>query len=199
MASNFFQDYQDNVAKDLKRVDENLLVGVKASIDSTNQLLSLEEDLNNVNQLRDAITNVEADVWNHVEHQKFRDAIVKKLDSLVAVEEAAVSAIRTRMLTKVKADVVSSFNSDAKTKEKALEQAISILNAGVGAKRGKDIVGEVFAKSINAYRENYAKKPASEDPIIVQFEKDVAAIAQAPSVTTSHTPAASKAPHGGKH
>jgi F0F1-type ATP synthase membrane subunit b/b' len=187
MASKFFQDYQDNVAKDLRQVDENMLVEVKQNIESTTQLLDLEKDLTAITNLRDDLAVVQADVLNHMEQHKFRDAIARKLDSLVAIEEAATVAIRKRMVNKVKEEVVSSFTNDRKAKDKALDSAIAVLSAGVGAKRGKDVVGEAFVKSIAQYREDYAKKPASEDPLIVQFEKDVAAVAMAPLVTFQAT------------
>lgn len=187
MASKFFQDYQDNVAKDLKQVDDNMMIEVNQSIVSTKQLLDLEQEVSAVNHLRDDLAVVQADTLNHLEQHKFRDAIAKKLDSLIALEEAAAASIRTRMVTKVKSEVVQSFTKDAKAKEKALEQALAILSAGVGAKRGKDVVGEAFIRSIGTYREDYKKKPASEDPIIVQLEKDVAAIAQPPLVSYQAT------------
>ena len=186
MASKFFQDYQDNVAKDLKQVDDNMMIEVNQSIASTKQLLDLEQ-VSAVNHLRDDLAVVQADTLNHLEQHKFRDAIAKKLDSLIALEEAAAASIRTRMVSKVKSEVVQSFTKDAKAKEKALEQALAILSAGVGAKRGKDVVGEAFIRSIGTYREDYKKKPASEDPIIVQLEKDVAAIAQPPLVSYQAT------------
>ena len=181
--SKFFEDYSAQIAKDLKKVDENMLVEVNDSINSHQQLLGIEQDLNSVMALRDDLAIVQADVLNHQEQHRFRDSIQKKLDSLVAIEEAASVAIRNRMITSVKADVVSQFQSDAKAKEAALANAVSILTAGVGAKRGKDVVGDAFTKSIASYRTAYQKTKPEDDAIIVQFEKDVAAVVQAPEVT----------------
>lgn len=178
----FFDDYSAQIAKDLKKVDENMLVEVNESIDSHKQLLSLDEDLSKVMALRDDLAIVQADVLNYQEQHKFRDAIARKLDSLVAIEEAASVAIRTRMIKKVKTDVVNQFTTDAKAKDAALASAVAVLSAGVGAKRGKDVVGEAFAKSISNYRTEYQKTKPEDDAIIVQFEKDVAAVVKAPEI-----------------
>lgn len=178
----FFDDYSAQIAKDLKKVDENMLVEVNESIDSHKQLLSLDEDLSKVMALRDDLAIVQADVLNYQEQHKFRDAIARKLDSLVAIEEAASVAIRTRMIKKVKTDVVNQFTTDAKAKDAALASAVAVLSAGVGAQRGKDVVGEAFAKSISNYRTEYQKTKPEDDAIIVQFEKDVAAVVKAPEI-----------------
>jgi hypothetical protein len=63
-----------------------------------------------------------------------------------------------------------------------LNQAIAVLSAGAGAKLGKDVVGEAFAASLSNYKNNYAKQPAGSDEILVQLEKDIATVAQAPVV-----------------
>jgi hypothetical protein len=61
-----------------------------------------------------------------------------------------------------------------------LNQAIAVLTAGPGSKRGKDVVGAAFGKAVQSYREAYAKMPAGSDDILVQLEKDMAAVAVAP-------------------
>mmetsp|Transcript_104417 Transcript_104417/g.225320 ORF Transcript_104417/g.225320 Transcript_104417/m.225320 type:complete len:347 (+) Transcript_104417:79-1119(+) len=181
--SKFFDDYSADIAKKLKQVDEGMLVEVNQSIDEHKQLLGLNDDLTKIMALRDDLAIVQADVLNHQEQHKFRDSIARKLDSLVAIEESASAAIRARMISKVKADVISQFETDAKVKEAALNSAVAVLAAGVGAKRGKDVVGDVFTKSIANYRTEYQKTKPENDPIIVQFEKDVAAVVQAPEVS----------------
>jgi hypothetical protein len=121
-------------------------------------------------------------VKNYAEEHKYRDAIVKKLDSLVSLEEAASFAIRKRMLTTVKSDVVSMFATDKAAKEKALNQAIAVLTAGQTGKMGKDVVGEAFGSAIKNYREKYAKLPAGSDEILVNLENDMKSVAAAPVV-----------------
>ena len=85
-----------------------------------------------------------------------------------------------RMTKQIKADVVAKFTTDKKAKEKALEQAIAVLTAGNGAKLGKDIVGEEFISALKQYREDYSKKSASADPILIKLQKDVDAVVNAP-------------------
>lgn len=182
VAGKFFSDYSAQIAKDLKKVDENMLVEVNESISSHKQLLSLDNDLTSIMALRDDLAIVQADTLNAQEQAKFRDSIQRKLDSLVAIEESATTAIRNRMITQVKSDVVQHFQADAKAKENALAAAVAVLGAGVGAKRGKDVVGDAFTKAIASYRTEYQKTKPGDDAIIVQFEKDVAAVALAPEI-----------------
>lgn len=185
VAGKFFSDYSAQIAKDLKKVDEKMLVEVNESITSHKQLLSLDNDLTSIMALRDDLAIVQADTLNAQEQAKFRDSIQRKLDSLVAIEESATTAIRNRMITQVKADVVQHFQADAKAKENALAAAVAVLGAGVGAKRGKDVVGDAFTKAIASYRVEYQKTKPGEDAIIVQFEKDIAAVALAPEIKFS--------------
>jgi hypothetical protein len=59
---------------------------------------------------------------------------------------------------------------------------VAVLKSGSGAKLGKDIVGEVYLSSLQAYKAAYAKQPAGSDEILVQLEKDIAAASAAPVV-----------------
>jgi F0F1-type ATP synthase membrane subunit b/b' len=184
VAGKFFSDYSASIAKDLKKVDENMLIEVNSDIESHKQLLGLDQDLSDVMALRDDLAIVQADVLNHQEKHKFRDEIQRKLDQLIAIEESATTAIRKRMISSVQANVVKQFSTDAKAKDAALAHAMSILTAGVGAKRGKDVVGDAFTRAIADYRTDYKKTKPADDAIIVQFEKDVAAVAKAPVIAS---------------
>jgi plasmid stabilization system protein ParE len=50
---------------------------------------------------------------------------------------------------------------------------------------GKDVVGEVFAKSIAKYTAEYKKQPEGSDEIIKKLESDIAALVQPPKLPTS--------------
>lgn len=175
-------DYSQGVKDHVSQVDRETLYELTESIKSNEKLIQLESDVGSLQTLSDDLAVAQADVLNHMNQLKYREAITKKLDSLVAIEEAAVNAVRSRMLTRVKADVLKSFSTDPKTKESALTQAISVLSAGANAKFGKDIVGEQFAVAVKKYKEEYAKLPKGGDEILVQLERDLAAVALGPAV-----------------
>jgi len=181
VASNL-DDYRNNVFTTLKKVDESMLVDIKASIAANENVLDMEKDISSVHKLIDDMCVVKAETLNYAEEHKYRDAIVRKLDSLVAIEEAAVVAIRNRMLTAVKAEVVNKFATDAKAKQAALDHAMAVLSGGKSGTIGKDIVGDVYAASLKSYRESYSKQAPGSDAILKQLEKDVAAAVAAPVV-----------------
>ena len=159
MVAKALDEQRDTVYTQLKAVDESLLMDLHASIKANEKVLELESDVASIFKLTDDLHVAQADALNHAEEHKYRDAIAKKLDSLVSMEEAATSAIRNRMLTTVKSDVVSMFAKDKGAKDKALEQALAVLTAGPNAKRGKDVVGDAFGSAIKNYREKYSKMP----------------------------------------
>jgi hypothetical protein len=181
VASNL-DEYRNNVFTTLKKVDESMLVDIKASIAANENVLDMEKDISSVHKLIDDMCVVKAETLNYAEEHKYRDAIVRKLDSLVAIEEAAVVAIRNRMLTAVKAEVVNKFATDAKAKQAALDHAMAVLSGGKSGTIGKDIVGDVYAASLKSYRESYSKQAPGSDAILKQLEKDVAAAVAAPVV-----------------
>lgn len=182
MLSKTLDDYSKDVQNELKNLDKAFQSQITTAINANEQALSLGEDFKQLYALTDSLATTQAEVLNRQEEHKYREAIVKKLDSLYALEEAASSAIRARTINAVKADVVETFKADKKAKETALEQAIAVLSAGANAKLGKDVVGEVFASSLNKYKTEYAKKPAGSDEILANLEKEIAAIATAPVV-----------------
>lgn len=169
----------DQIYEELKKVDDALLSGITSAIENNEMSLSLEQDFSEIYAVTDEVAKAQAEVANHAEAHKYRDAIVKKLDSLYALEEAASSAIRARMINKVKGDVVSAFQNDKKIKEVAMAAAMAVLASG-GGKMGKDVVGAAFSTALKDYKESYAKMPAGSDEILVTLEKDMAAVAVAP-------------------
>eukprot|EP00598_Pedospumella_elongata_P007965 CAMPEP_0184984798 /NCGR_PEP_ID=MMETSP1098-20130426/13682_1 /TAXON_ID=89044 /ORGANISM="Spumella elongata, Strain CCAP 955/1" /LENGTH=343 /DNA_ID=CAMNT_0027508831 /DNA_START=66 /DNA_END=1097 /DNA_ORIENTATION=+ len=182
MLGKSLDDYSREIYEELQAVDNTVLEQINTAIVADQQVLTIEEDFKAFNEITDSLAMAQADLLNQREAHLYREAIVKKLDSLSALEESAVFAIRNRMLTSVKAEVVDTFVNDKKVKEAALDRAIAVLAGGAKGKLGEDVVGKVFSQALSNYRTAYAKQPAGSDPILLQLEKDVAAVAQAPVV-----------------
>jgi len=166
-------------------VDESLLQNVHEAVATNKNMLDLESEVKSIHGLTDDMAVVQADYLNANEEHKYRDAVARKLDSLVALEDTASSAIRGRMLTKVQGDVLTAFKSDAKAKDAALAQAMKVLSgssAKAGANQGADVVGQYYSNSLKTYKDAYAKKAAGSDEIINKLEADMANIMQAPVV-----------------
>lgn len=185
MAASALDETREEYKKQMETVDDNMLVGLKTSIADNEKLLDLEKDVTAMHTLIDDMTAAQVDVLNYSEAHNLRASIVTKLDSLVAIETAATGAIRTRMLTAVKDEVLTTFESDKKIKDAALDQAIKVLAGGEGTKMGKDVVGGVFASALSNYKTAYGKVKAGEDPILVQLEKDIAAAIAPPTITAT--------------
>jgi len=179
MVAKSLDEYRDNVYTTLKKVDESMLVDINASIAANEKVLNMEADVKSMHDLMDDMAVTQADALNYAEEHKYRDAVVKKLDSLVAIEEAAVSAMRVRMLTSVQGKVVNKFSTDAKAKDAALANALSVLSSG---KIGKDVVGEIYGAALQEYRTEYSKTPKGGDAILAQLEKDIASACSAPAI-----------------
>jgi hypothetical protein len=182
MISKGLNDNIKEIETNLKEVDTAVSQQIRNAIKENEAALTLTEDYKSVYQLVDHLSVAQAEVLNRAEEHKYRDQIVKKLDALNALEESATAAIRARTINAVKTEVVDLFKNDKKAKENALNAAIAVLTAGEGAKLGKDIVGEAFSQSLSAYKEKYAKQDPKSDAILVQLEKDIAAVATAPVV-----------------
>jgi len=168
----------------MKRVDDSLLLNVHEAISTNENLLDLEAQVKDIHGLTDDLAVVQAEYLNHFEEHKYRDVIARKLDALVALEDTASNAIRSRMLNKVQGDVVTAFKSDAKAKDAALAQAMAVLASSSskgGAKIGSDVVGSYYADSLKAYKDAYAKQAPGSDAIINQLEKDMNNIMKAPT------------------
>jgi hypothetical protein len=153
-------------------------------MNANKSVINLEDDLKTLHSLTDQVAIAQAEVLNQLEEVKYRETIIKRLESLSALEESASSQMRARIVNTVKAEVMKTFKNDKKVQENALNQAISILSSGTGAKLGKDVVGEVFVNAIKNYKEQYAKQPAGSDEILKQLERDVAALSVAPEITS---------------
>ena len=180
----------DGEANDVKKamnvVDDSLLQNVHDAVATNKNLLDLETEVKDIHALTDDMATVQAEYLNLHEEHIFRDAVSRKLDALVALEDNASHAIRTRMMTKINDDVASSFKTDTKAKDAALAQALAVLSSSThkgGAKMAKDVVGDMYAKSLKSYTDAYAKQPAGSDTIVTQMEKDISNIMQAPSAT----------------
>ena len=150
MVGKALDDYGNEVQNELKELDKTLQGQITAAMTVDEEALTLKEDFQNLFGLTDQLAMAQAEVLTNIEAHKYHEAIVKKLDSLHALEEAATTAIRNRVITNVQQTVVQTFKSDKKAQESALNQAIAVLAAGAGGKLGKDVVGEAFVASIAA-------------------------------------------------
>ena len=151
-------------------------------LEDTKELVGVDKIYSEVHSLVDNLSTVQAETLNATSEHKFKDLVTRKLDNLVALENAATSALRQRALLQVHSDVLDAFKNDKKVKEAALNQAVAVLTGGANAKLGTDVVGNVFSNALKTYRENYAKQPAGSDKIIAQLEKDIATVLTPPTL-----------------
>ena len=182
MVGKSMDDYSKQVYEDLKGVDDAVYQQIQSAVQADQSALTLAEDFKAYYELRDNLAVAHADLLNHQEQHKYRDAVVKKLESLQALEEAATGALRNRMLTSVKSDVLNTFKNDKKAKEAAMARAMEVIAGGGKGKMGQDVVGDVFKSALKNYSAAYAKQPEGSDPILVQLEKDMKAVAEPPVV-----------------
>lgn len=182
MMGKSLDEYRDEIELKLRSVDDNIKTQLVSAIEAEKAALTMVEDMQEYNELKDTVKIAQAETLTNQEAHKYREAIVKKLDALSALEESASQAIRARMISQVQADVVSSFKNDRKAKDNALNQAIAVLAGGSNAKLGKDVVGELFSASLVNYKTAYAKLPAGSDEILIKLEEDMKAIASPPAV-----------------
>jgi hypothetical protein len=183
-AADAFDATIEEQKKKYASVDEAILSGTKVNLEASKSLHGLDSSVKEVFQLVDDMHVVEAESLNNAAQQQYREAIAKKLDSLVSLEEKINAQVKHRMISQVKADVQKQFQ-DKKTKEQALEQALAVLAGGKGAKIGTDVVGNVFKSSIANYRSNYQKNVGDKDEILVNLEKEIAAIVQPPHIAAT--------------
>jgi hypothetical protein len=182
MIASSLDDYRKNVKETLEKVDESMLIDIKASIEANQKVMTMESDVANVHKLIDDMAVTQADVLNYSQEHAYREAIIRKLDSLVSIEDSAVNAMKARMLSEVKTSVVDTFNKDKAAKSAALANAVAVLTAGGKGKIGKDVVGETYKAAMNTYRTNYSKQAPGTDAILNTLEKDIAAAVAAPVV-----------------
>jgi hypothetical protein len=181
MVASSLDERSTEIFKELSSLDNAVKAQLTGAIKSNTLAMSIEQDLKDRLQLVDDLAVTQAQVLNHMEEHKFRNAIVQKLDSLTALEEATAQALRARTIAAVKSDVTNLFTNDRKAKDNALAQAIAVLSAGAKGKMGKDVVGEAFSDAIKKYKTNYENNK-SPDEILVKMEKEMAAISEAPVV-----------------
>lgn len=181
MIGQSLDDRGKEISEELRTLDDAMKSQLAGAIASNQLALSLDTDLKERMQLVDDLAATQAELLNHKEQHNYRDAIVKKLESLSALESATTSALRARTIETVKKDVLDRFNNDRAAKDAALDQAILVLSTGAKGNMGKDVVGQAFSDALKNYKTKYEanKEP---DEILVKMEKEMAAIAQAPIV-----------------
>jgi hypothetical protein len=133
----------------------------------------------------DEVAVAQAHALNLTNQNNLHRSIQKKLDALASLNEATSAAIRSDMMSSVKADAMRVLNTDAKVKEAALSQAIATLAAGPKGTRGADVVGKVYAKAIADYRAGLSNKDHKVHDITKKLEAEIAEICKAPEVPTS--------------
>ena len=164
---------------DLQAADNRKLGVMDERVQANERLINWEGEVKKVLDIADELTIAQVDVFNSMEGHAFRDAVASKLDALVSLEMAANQNIRHRMVTAVKSEVKTLFATNKTARENAMLQAIGILTAGPTGKMGTDVVGDAFSVAVKNYQEQYSKLPAGSDDIMVNLEKDMAAIAVA--------------------
>lgn len=180
MIAKELDDKIQEIRQGYHRVDDQLKQNIINELEETKELIGTHKVMENIHHLVDDVSTLQAASLNaSLEHQ-YHDAIVRKLDALVALENSAATSLRTRALHDVKAEVLESFKSNKAVKDAALNQAVAVLTAGPNAKLGKDVVGETFVNAFKTYREKYSKLPVGSDPIIANLEAEIAKTIQAP-------------------
>jgi hypothetical protein len=165
-----------------KDMDNKVAEEINVSIKTNEEFLDVKESFQGIFQLTDDIAKTQAEALNLQTRNNLHSSIVRKLDALVALNESTVATIRADMVSAVKEDSMKVLTTDRKVKDQILAQAISALAAGTKGKRGKDIVGEVFAQSVAKYRTSSTSKDHNVARIAAQLEKDIEDIVKAPEV-----------------
>lgn len=181
MIGKSLDDRSTEIFNELKTLDNAVKAQLTGAIKSNELSLTLSQDLKERYELIDNLAHMQAEVLNHKEEHNYRDAIVKKLDALAALESATTTALGARVVSSVKRDVLDLFQNDRAAKDKALNHAIQVLSTGAKGKMGKDVVGEAFSDALKNYKNKYQSSTAP-DEILVKMEKEMAAIAAAPLV-----------------
>lgn len=182
MVAKTADDASQELEESMKKVDDNILSDYAEDLAQNAALKTLEGEQKALNQLVDDLNSANAELLNYTIEHTYRDAIAKKLDSLVAIEASVTNSVRTKMVASVTADALSQISKDRKIKDAVLDQAIAVLAAGPDSKLGKDLIGGVFQSSIKTYRDSYASKASEFDSTLKDLTKDMDAIATAPEV-----------------
>lgn len=164
----------DQVTNQMKALDDAIESQIASGIEQSSAVVNLEKTTKLMFDTNDTIYAMTAENNTKAEKYMLRDAVAKRLDQLNALEESVANSVRNRMLKSVNADVLKTFTNDKKAKEETMAQAIAVLTGN--GKLGKDVVGTTFTSALKKYKDDYAKIPADKDEILIQLEKDMAAL-----------------------
>lgn len=159
--------------------DKQAMAEINNNIKVDQEVLDAREVMQDVFTSVDQVTVAQATAFNLANQNNFQRALQKKLDALASLNEATSVAIRNDMISTVKSESQKTLLNDRKVKDAALAQAIATL---AGGKRGKDVVGEVYLKSIADYRAGLANKDHKVHGITAKLEAEIAEIVKAPEV-----------------
>lgn len=165
--------------------DKDAIEDLNNDIETNEKFLDTKEVFADIFNGVDEVTVAQATAFNLSNQNEFHRAIQKKLDALASLNEATSVAIRNDMITTVKEEAQKTLLNDKKVKEAALAQAIATLAAGPNGARGKDVVGEVYLKSISDYRAGISNKQHKVHQITAKLEAEIAEIVKAPEVIKS--------------
>jgi hypothetical protein len=166
---------QEDITNFWKNVDAQAIEEIDSSIKSNEDFVESKELFNDMFSAVDAISQTRAVAMNKANQNAHHRAVQKKLDALVSLNEATSAAIRSDMIESVKAEVTKSLTS-SKVKESAMAQAIACLAAGANSPRGKDVVGEQYAKAIADYKAGLSSKDHRVHNITAKLESEIAEI-----------------------
>jgi len=170
------------IANFWKDVDDKAVAEINDAIDSSEGFVDAKDVFKDMFTGIDEVAAAQATALNLTHQNDLHRAIQKKLDALASLNEATNAAIRTDMMQTVKSEAFNVVSTDRKVKDAALSQAIATLAAGPKGKRGKDVVGEVYAKAIADYRAGLSAKDHKVHNITAKLEADIAEIVKAPAV-----------------
>jgi len=180
------QNHKDRVSRfrTMKKIEYNYRRHIEMDIESTKDLVGVETEYKEFHQLVDDMAALQAEILNAEQEAAFREAVSKKLETVVNMEVTAMSNVKSKMIEGIKADVRKHFATDKTAKESMLTQAVTVLSTGADykmGKMGKDIVGEAFVKALQNFRAAQSKLDPNADPAMAQLKKDLLATAVPPS------------------
>jgi len=162
------------IRKEMTSLDNAIESQISSGIAQSSAALEMENAAKLMYATKDTIDAQLVENKNFAGVHLLKDAIVKKLDKLSALEDATDTNVRIRMLKAINTDVMSKVTSDKEVKDDTLAEAINVLSGD--GKLGKDVIGKSFSDAVKKYKENYSKTPTGDDEIFLQLEKEMAAI-----------------------
>jgi hypothetical protein len=163
---------QEDITNFWKKVDSQAIEEIDNSIKSNEDFVESKELFTDLFAAVDSISTTQAVAMNMATKNAHQRAVQKKLDALVSLNEATSAAIRADMVESVKAEVAKNL-TQASVKESALSQAIATLAAGANSPRGKDVVGDEYAKAIAAYKAGLSSKDHRVHNITAKMESEI--------------------------